>query len=41
MLMSNGWAVRPPVITEIVVLSQDIIVPMIVAPGGSVCYSEH
>ncbi len=39
-LMSNGWATRPPVITEIFVLSEDKIVPKRVAFSGSASYTK-
>jgi hypothetical protein len=35
----RGWAVRFPVIADILVLSEDNIVPRSVAPGGSFSYA--
>jgi hypothetical protein len=34
-LIRRGWAVRPPVIADIFVLSEDNITPRSVAPGPS------
>ena len=35
-LRRTGWAVRSPVMTEILVLSEERIMPRSVAPSGSI-----
>ena len=40
-LRRTGWAVRSPVMTEMLVLSDERMVPSSVAPAGSVSYEEY
>ena len=39
-LMRSGWALRPPVIDVMLVLSEDNITPSSVAPGPSFVYTK-
>ena len=40
-LIRTGWAVRSPVITEMLVLSEERITPRSVAPSGSISYGKY